>query len=141
MKLHPYVNFSGNTEEAFNFYKSVFGGDFAALVRFQDMPVEGMEVPASEQNKVMHVSLPVGENILMGSDTLQSMGQVSAGNNAYISIQPDSKAEADRIFNGLSAGGQVEMPIADQVWGDYFGSFVDKFGLRWMINVPQQQQG
>jgi PhnB protein len=140
-KLNPYLNFAGNAEEAFNFYKSVFGGEFTSVVRFKDMPVEGMSIEKADEDKLMHIGLAIGaDNVLMASDTLESMGQkLMPGNNHYISVHPDSKQEADRLFQGLSAGGEVEMPIADQVWGDYYGSFTDKFGVQWMVNYSQQQ--
>jgi PhnB protein len=134
-KLNPYLNFAGNTEEAFNFYKSVFGGEFSSLVRFKDMPMEGVKIPKEDENKIMHISLPIGNDMLMATDAPESMGfKVNFGNNSYISVHPDSKEEADRIFNALSAGGTIEMPIADQPWGDYYGSFKDKFGVQWMVN-------
>jgi PhnB protein len=142
-KLNPYLNFSGNTEEAFNFYKSVFGGEFTSVVRFKDMPIEGMSIPKEDENKIMHVSLPIGkDNVLMASDTLESLGQkLTQGNNLYISVHPESKEEADRIFGALSAGGRVEMSIADQPWGDYYGSLKDRFGVQWMVNYtyPKKQ--
>jgi len=135
MKLHTYLNFAGNTEEAFNFYKSVLGGELSPAVRFKDMPMEGVKIPKEDENKIMHVGLKIGDNWLMGTDTLESLGQkLIQGNNSYIMIAPESKEEADRLFNGLSAGGKIEMPLADQVWGDYYGSFTDKFGVRWMVN-------
>ena len=135
-KLNTYLNFAGNTEEAFNFYKSVFGGELTHIVRFKDMPIKGVSIPKKDENKVMHVGLPVGKDqMLMATDTLESLGQkLIQGNNVYISIHPDSKKEADRIFKALSTGGTVEMPISDQQWGDYFGSFKDKFGVWWMVN-------
>lgn len=135
MKVNPYLNFAGNAEEAFEFYRSVFGGEFSSAVRFGDMPMEGLEVAPEDQNKMMHISLPVGENALMASDVVGGTGgTLVVGNNNYVSLHPDSRAEADRLFNGLSEGGNVEMPMGDQVWGDYFGSFSDKFGVYWMIN-------
>lgn len=145
MKVNIYLNFAGNTEEAFNFYKSVFGGELTPIVRFKDMPaspelprgepMEGVTIPKEDENKVMHVGLPVGDQMLMATDVLESLGQkLVQGNNVHISIHPDSKEEADRIFNALSAGGIVEMPMADQPWGDYYGSFKDKFGVQWMVN-------
>ena len=135
-KLNTYLNFAGNTEEAFNFYKSVFGGKFTSVVRFKDMPMEGVNIPKEGENKIMHIGLPIGkDNMLMATDTLESLGQkLMQGNNIYISIHPESKEEADRIFNALSSGGTVEMSIANQPWGDYYGSFKDKFGIGWMIN-------
>lgn len=138
-KLQPYLNFAGNTEEAFTHYRSVFGGEFSSVVRFKDMPMEGVSIPKADEDKIMHIALPIGEdNVLMASDALASLGQqVVQGNNAYISVHPKTKEEADRIFNGLSQGGDVEMPIADQPWGDYWGSFKDKFGVRWMVNFSR----
>lgn len=135
-KLNTYLNFAGNTEEAFAFYRSVFGGEFSSFVRFKDMPMEGVSIPQADQTKMMHISLPVGpDHILMASDTLESLGQTLVqGNNTYISIHTDSKAEADRIFRALSVGGVMEMSIADQPWGEYWGSFKDKFGVQWMVS-------
>lgn len=134
MRLNPYLNFDGNAEEAFHFYQSVFGGELF-IQKMKDAP--GLEnLPEHEKNYAMHVSLPMGEGqFLMASDCLESMGhKLNKGNNNYISIVPDSREEADRIFNGLSTGGEIEMPMEDMFWGDYFGSFTDKFGVRWMIN-------
>ncbi len=120
-KLNTYLNFSGNAEQAFNFYKSVFGGEFTSVVRFKDFPMEGVNIPKADENKVMHIGLPIGkQDILMASDSLESLGQkLVQGNNVFISVHPESKKEADRIFKALSAGGTIEMPIADQSWGDY----------------------
>lgn len=141
-KFNVYLNFAGNTEEAFTFYKSVFGGDFTSVVRFKDMPMEGVTIPKEDQNKIMHMALPVSKDfMLMATDALESLGQkLLLGNNVYISIHPESKAEADKLFNGLSAGGTVEMAMADQPWGDYYGSFKDKFGVQWMINYAQSKK-
>ena len=135
MKVNPYLNFDGQAEEAFNFYKLVFGGEFTGIMKMKDAP-GGDELPVEDQNRVMHISLPIGKNtLLMGSDIIPAMGQVlRVGNNNYISLHPESREEADRLFNGLSAGGEVEMPMEDQFWGDYYGSFIDKFGIGWMIN-------
>ena len=142
--LHTYLNFDGNAEEAFDFYKRAFGGEFSSVVRFKDFPMEGVDVPKADENKMMHISLPIGDgSILMASDTLEAFGQTLVqGNNAYISVQPTSQEEADRIFNALSEGGQVEMPIATQAWGDYYGSFKDKFGVQWMVNYspPREEE-
>ncbi len=131
--INPYLNFNGTAEEAFRFYQSVLGGELF-IQKMKDAP--GMEqLSEAEQNLTMHVSLPVGNNVLMASDCVESMGhKLSVGNNNYISLSPDSREEADRIFNALSEGGEIEMPMADMFWGDYFGSFADKFGTRWMIN-------
>ena len=119
----------------FNFYKSIFGGDFSGKMKMQDAP-GGDELPPEEQNRLMHISLPIVKDItLMGSDIFPSMGQtLKEGNNIYISLHPESRGDADRLFNSLSAGGEIEMPMEDQFWGDYFGSFIDKFGIGWMIN-------
>ena len=135
MKVNPYLNFDGRAEEAFNFYKSVFGGEFSGKMKMDEAP-GGDELPQEEQNRLMHISLSIGKNtILMGSDIFPSMGQtLKEGNNLYISLHPESKEDADRLFKNLSAGGEIEMPMEDQFWGDYFGSFIDKFGIGWMIN-------
>jgi len=138
--LNPYLNFNNNTEEAFNFYKSVFGGEFAMVMRFKDIPAE-YKGPAHEDNKIMHISLPIpGCGMLMGSDVPEQMGKVVTGNNIQLSLTPSSKEEADKLFNGLSAGGQVTMPMADAFWGAYFGMCEDKFGIRWMINFDANQR-
>lgn len=135
VKLNIYLDFAGNAEEAFAFYKSVFGGEFASVIRYKDMPMEGMEVPKQDEHKILHMSLPIGKDFtLMASDSLESLGQkLIQGNNVYVSVHFDDKAEADRVFNALSAGGKMEMPIADQPWGDYYGSFQDRFGVYWMV--------
>jgi PhnB protein len=141
-KLNVYLNFAGNAEEAFNFYRSVFGKEFKSVERFMDIPVEGVDIPEKDQNKIMHISLPIGnEDLLMASDSLESLGQkLSIGNNVYISVHAESKEEADRIFTALSEGGTVEMPISYQPWGYYYGSFADKFGVMWMINFSEQDR-
>jgi PhnB protein len=141
--INPYLNFNGNTEEAFNFYKSVFGGEFAAVMRFKDAPAgdcEGMKVAESEREKIMHIALPIGNgNILMATDGLESMGQnFKVGDNFSISISADSREEADELFSGLSEGGTVEMPLADAFWGDYFGMLQDKFGIQWMVSYNEK---
>ena len=138
--INPYLNFPGNTEEAFNFYKSVFGGEFTVLQRFKETPV-AEQMPANEQDKIMHIALPIGNgNTLMGTDTLESMEQtLTQGNNLSIAIQVESEAEADKLFNGLSAGGQVTMPLEKVFWGAYFGMCTDKFGVQWMVNYNYNQ--
>lgn len=135
-QINPYIHFNGNAEEAFTFYQSVFGGEFANIVRFKDMNFEGFEMNENEANKIMHIALPIGKhNILMGSDTPQSMGKHNEQETrTKISVGAESKAEADHLFNGLSAGGTVEMPIADSPWGSYFGMFRDRFGIEWMVD-------
>ena len=141
--VNVYLTFNGNCEEAFNFYKSVFGGDFPYMGRFKDMPAEeGKKVSDADANKIMHVSLPISkETMLMGSDVGGEWApHYSAGNNFSISINTDSKNEADRLFNGLSAGGMVTMPMNKTFWGDYFGMFTDKFGINWMVSFNEAQQ-
>ncbi len=141
-RLQPYLNFAGNAEEAFNFYKSVFGGEFSSLVRFKELPMEGVSIPEEDEDRIMHISLPIGEDsVLMASDVLESLGhQFVQGNNVYISVHPTSRDEADRIFSALSEGGEIEMAIADQPWGDYYGSFQDKFGVMWMVNYSSPHE-
>lgn len=133
--INPYLNFPGNTEEAFNFYKKIFGGEFVGGInRFKDAP--GTEnLSPDDKEKIAHIGLKLGENnFLMATDALPSMGfNVNFGNNFYIAIDTESKSEADKLFKGLSEGGKVEMPMADQYWGDYFGLLVDKFEVRWMV--------
>ena len=142
--VNVYLNFNGNCEEAFNFYKSVFGGEFPYIGRFKDMPPqEGMPpLPSDMGNKIMHVSLPISkETMLMGSDTGGEWApDFVQGNNFSISINTDSQEKADRFFNDLSAGGQVTMPMANTFWGDYFGMFTDKFGINWMVSYNTNQQ-
>lgn len=141
-KLNPYLNFPGNAEEAFAFYKSVFGGEFSSVVRFKELPMPGAPIPPGDEDKIMHIALPVGGDILMASDSLESMGQkLVPGNNVFLSVHTDSREEAARIFKALSAGGAVEMPLADQPWGDYYGHFKDKFGIGWMVNHATPKTG
>jgi len=133
--INPHINFNGNAEEAFNFYKSVFGGEFAKIMRFKDLASADFPVSENEANKIMHIALPIGKNILMANDVPESMGRVNENENrSKISISAESKEEADRLFYGLSAGGQVEMPIDDSPWGSYFGMFRDKYGIEWMVD-------
>lgn len=139
--INPYIHYNGNAEEAFNFYRSVFGGEFAMLVRFKDMGDMGNPQAEKEANKIMHVALPIGKSsMLMGSDTPEFLGRHNENETrSKISISAESKEEADRLFHGLSAGGSVEMPIADSPWGSYFGMFRDKFGIEWMIDFDAKQ--
>jgi PhnB protein len=139
MHINPYLNFNGNTEEAFNFYKSVFGGEFVMLQRFKDAP-DGDKLPEGTQNKVMHVSLPIGKNnILMGTDACESMGfKLAFGNNTYLCLGPDSREETERVFNALAEGGEVEAPLNDTFWGAYYGSVKDKYGVHWMLNFQEE---
>jgi PhnB protein len=140
--INTYLHSDGNTEEAFNFYKSVFGGEFAVFQRYSDVsPQSGCgEVLESEKEKILHVALPVGkDNVLMGTDSLKSMGhQLSTGNNFSISVHTESKEETEKIFKGLSEGGQVTMPLADAFWGAYFGMCKDRFGVQWMVSNDNQ---
>lgn len=148
--LNPYLNFNGNAEEVFNFYRSIFGGEFATLMRFKDIPadvpmdgctdMEGKEQAQDESEKIMHIALPIGGNILMASDVPSHMEQVTAGTNTSLSVSVESKKEADRVFAALSAGGTVTMPIDNMFWGDYFGMLTDKFGIQWMVSFNAQQQ-
>lgn len=133
--VNPYLNFAGNAEEAFEFYRSVFGGEFAVKQRFGDGP-PGSPIPPAEQHKIMHIALPLKNGaVLMASDTCESMGQVlRVGNNNYICIEADSEAEALALFNGLSPGGKVEMAPQKMFWGAFFGCWADRFDVQWMVN-------
>ena len=135
-KINPHVHYNGNTEEAFEFYRSVFGGAFTRLVRYKDMSMAGYPFPEHELNKIMHISLPIGGgSVLMGSDVPEILGKVSeVENRSKITISADSKEEAEHLFNGLSAGGAIEYPMGDSPWGSYFGAFRDKYGIEWMID-------
>ena len=138
-KLNPYLTYQGKAEEAFKFYKSVFGGEFSSVQRFKDTP-EGDKVSAAEKDKIMHIALPIGNGVtLMASDMLDSRGKISAGDNFSLSIIVDSKQEADRVFNGLSKGGKAEMPMQKTFWGDYFGMLTDRFGIHWMVSFPESR--
>lgn len=133
--INPYINFNGNAEEAFTFYKSVFGGEFTTVSRFKDMASPDFQVSEADANKIMHIALPIGHNTLMGNDVPEFMGRTNENENrSKISVNCDSKEEADRIFNGLTVGGKVEMPMADSPWGSYFGMFRDKYGIEWMVD-------
>lgn len=142
-QINPYIHFNGNAEEAFTFYKSVFGGEFAMVMRFKDMANPDFPTPEKEANKIMHIALPIGKhNVLMGSDTPESMGKHNENENrSKISISAESKEEADKLFNGLSVGGQIEIPIQDSPWGSYFGMFRDQFGFEWMVDFDPKYKG
>jgi PhnB protein len=132
--INPYINFNGNAEEAFVFYKSVFGGEFAKIVRFKELSSPEFQVSEKEANKIMHISLPIGNNILKANDVPEILGRVNENENrSKISISTESREEADELFNGLSAGGEIEMPISDSPWGTYFGMFRDKYGIEWTV--------
>jgi PhnB protein len=133
--INPHINFNGNAEEAFNFYKSVFGGEFSKIIRLKDISTPEYPVPENDANKIMHIALPIGKNILMANDVPESMGQVNENENrSKIFISAESREEADKLFNGLSAGGNIEVPIGDSPWDSYFGMFRDKFGIEWMVD-------
>ena len=134
-QINPHINFNGNAEEAFTFYKSVFGGDFTKIIRFKDIASPEFPVSEKDANKIMHIALPIGKNILMANDVPESMGPTNENENrSKISINAESKEEADKIFNGLTVGGQIEFPMGDSPWGSYFGMFRDKYGIEWMVD-------
>ncbi len=136
--INPYINFNGNAEEAFNFYKSVFGGEFTKITRFKDFSSPEFPIPEKEAEKIMYIALPIGKNILIANDVPESMGRVNENENrSKIAISAESKEEADKLFNGLSAGGKVEMPIADSPWGSYFAMFRDKYGIEWTVEFTK----
>jgi PhnB protein len=137
--INPYIHFNGNAEEAFTFYKSVFGGEFEKVMRYKDLSSPEHSVAENDANRIMHIALPISKrNVLMGSDVLEIMGQVTENDNRNtISISAESREEADKLFNGLSAGGTIEMPIADGPFGSYFGMFADKYGIQWMVDFAQ----
>ncbi|MCD6062109.1 MAG: hypothetical protein K0R82_20 [Flavipsychrobacter sp.] len=137
--LSPYVHFNGNCEEAFNFYKSAFGGEYS-LSRFKDAPPD-QPLTEAEAEKVLHISLPIGQStVLMGSDVPQAFGPANIGTNFFISVNAESREEADRLFKGLSDGGKIMMPLEDTFWGSYFGMFTDKFKVQWMISFDKNNK-
>lgn len=142
-QINPYIHFNGNAEEAFTFYKSVFGGEFAMVMRFKDMNIPDSIATDSEANKIMHIALPIGKHdVLMGSDTPSALGAHNEKETrSKISISAETKEEADILFYGLSNGGSIEMPIADSPWGSYFGMFRDRFGIEWMVDFDPKYQG
>jgi PhnB protein len=144
-RVSTYLNFGRNTEQAFNYYRTVFGTEFVGgVARFSDIPPQpgAPSIPEADRNLVMHVELPIlGGHSLMGTDAPESMGfSLVSGNNVYINLEPDSRAEADRLFQALADGGKVEMPLQDMFWGAYFGSLTDRFGVRWMVNCTSKTQ-
>ncbi len=140
--INPHINFNGNAEEAFNFYKSVFGGEFTKIIRFRDVASAEFPVADNEANKIMNIALPIGKDFLMANDVPEIMGRTNENENrSKIVISAESKEEADRLFNGLSAGGQIEMPISDSPWGSYFGMFRDKYGIEWMVEFESNDKG
>jgi PhnB protein len=141
--INPHINFNGNAEEAFTFYKSVFGGEFAKVIRFKELASPEFPVAEKEENKIMHIALPIGKsNMLMANDVPEFMGKVNENENrSKISISTETKEEADKLFNGLSVGGEIEMPITDSPWGSYFGMFRDKYGIEWMVDFDPKYNG
>lgn len=138
-QINPYINFNGNAEEAFLFYQSVFGGEFAQITRFKEMESPEFPIDESEANKIMHIALPIGQNILMGNDVPAFMGKVNENENrSKIAVSAASRDEADHIFNGLSVGGTIEFPINDSPWGSYFGMFRDKYGIEWTVDFDKR---
>lgn len=140
--INPHINFNGNAEEAFNFYQSVFGGVFSKIIRFKDLASAEFPVAEHEANKLMHIALPIGTSILMANDVPEILGRTNENENrSKIVVNTESKDEADKLFHGLSVGGQVEIPISDSPWGSYFGMFRDKYGIEWMIEFDPNLNG
>lgn len=134
--INPHVNFNGNAQEAFNFYQSVFGGTFSKVIRFRELASEAFPIPEHEYDKLMHIALPIGQgSMLMGNDVPEFMGKTNENENrSKIVITAQSREEADRLFNGLSVGGEIEAPIGDSPWGSYGGCFRDKYGIEWIVD-------
>jgi PhnB protein len=140
--INPHINFNGNAEEAFTFYKSVFGGEFTKIMRFKDLVNTEFTVAEKDANKIMHIALSIGPNTLMGNDVPDFLGPTNENENrSKIAVSVSSKEEADKLFNGLSVGGQIEMPISDSPWGTYFGMFRDKYGIEWMVDFDPNFKG
>ena len=138
--INPHINFNGNAEEAFKFYKSVFGGEFTKLMRFEDLANAEFKVAENEVNKIMHIALPIGNSILMANDVPEVLGLTNENEHrSKIVINAESRHEADKLFNGLSSGGNIEMPIEDSPWGTYTGMFRDKYGIEWMVDFDPKQ--
>jgi len=139
-QINPHINFNGNAEEAFSFYKSVFGGEFTKIMRFRELSSPEFPVAENEANKIMHIALPVGRNFLIANDVPEFMGRTNENENrSKISISTESKEEADKLFNGLSEGGQIEAPMGESPWGSYFGMFRDKYGIEWIVEFDPGQ--
>lgn len=141
--INPWINFNGNAEEAFTFYKSVFGGEFAKIIRFRDLSGPDFQIPEKEAEKIMHIALPIGKNnVLIANDVPEFMGRVNENENrSKISISADSREEAEKLFNGLSAGGTIEGPIGESPWGTYAGTFRDKYGIEWIVEFDPNYNG
>ena len=139
--INPHINFNGNAEEAFNFYKSVFGGEFTKIIRFKDISSAENAIPENEANKLMHIALPIGKNFLIANDVPEFMGRVNENENrSKISVTADSREEAEKIFSGLSAGGDVEVPLDDNADGSCFAMFRDKYGIEWIVEFDPNQK-
>ena len=141
-QINPHINFNGNAEEAFTFYRSVFGGEFAKIIRFKDLASPEFPVAEKEENKIMHIALPIGKsNMLMANDVPEIMGKTNENENrSKIVISAATKDEADKLFNGLSVGGQIEGPVGDSPWGTYFGCFRDKYGIEWIVEFEPKHE-
>lgn len=132
--INPYINFNGNAEEAFNFYKSIFDGEFVKIVRFKDISIPGFSIPDHEKEKLMHIALKIGNNVLIANDVPESMGPVNEKENrSKIAVHTESREEADKLFKGLSRGGSIEMPMSESPWNTYFGMLRDKYGIEWTV--------
>ena len=141
-QINPHINFNGNAEEAFTFYKSVFGGEFTKIIRFKELSSPDFPIAEEDANKIMHIALPIGTTSLMANDVPESMGPTNENENrSKIVISAESRDEADKLFNGLSAGGKIEMPMDDSPWGSYFGMFRDKYGIEWMVDFDPKYKG
>lgn len=137
--INPYINFNGNAEEAFTFYKSVFGGEFETIIRFKDIASAEFPIPENEADKIMRITLPIGTSTLIANDVPAALGTVSENENrSKISVTAESRTEADRIFTGLTVGGTIEMPMDESPWGTYFGMFRDKYGIEWTVESKSE---
>ena len=138
--INPYINFNGNAEAAFTFYQSVFGGEFTEIIRFRDLAIMGAHVSEDEADKLLRIALPIGNAVLLANDVPQALGRVNEDENrSKIAVRAESREEAERIFNGLSAGGSVEMPMAESPWGTYFAMFRDKYGIEWTVEFAETE--
>jgi PhnB protein len=140
--INPHINFNGNAEEAFRFYQSVFGGEFTKLIRLKDLSSPEFPVEEQDANKIMYIALPIGNNTLIGNDVPSFLGRVNENENrSKIAISAESRQEAEKLFNGISAGGTIEVPMCDSPWGSYFGMFRDKFGIEWIVDFDSTSKG
>jgi PhnB protein len=139
--INPHINFNGNAEEAFNFYRSVFGGEFSRIMRYKDIASPEFPVAENEANKLMYIALPIGQSVLMANDVPEILGRVNENENrSKIYVSANSREEAEKLFSGLSAGGNIEVPIEDSSWGSYFGMFRDKFGIEWIVDFDPKNK-